>query len=51
MPEEMTTIWVSKVTKKRLDELGAFKETYDKVLKRIIDVFEETVEDHSLPET
>lgn len=51
MENEMTTIWVSKDTKKRLDSIGAFKETYDKLLNRIMDVFEETTEDHSLPET
>lgn len=41
MEYENTTIWMSKNTKKRLDSIGNFKESYDDVLNRIIDLIEE----------
>ena len=36
----MPLIRVSEHTKKRLDDLGKFKESYDDILKRILDIYE-----------
>ena len=38
---EITTITIQKKTKERLDSLGRFRESYDDLLNRILDEFEE----------
>lgn len=40
MDDKNTTIWISKKTKERLDSVGNFKESYDDVLNRVLDIFE-----------
>ena len=35
--DKKTTIWLSESTKKRLDAIGEFNDTYDSILNRILD--------------
>jgi predicted CopG family antitoxin len=34
--KKMTTIWISKETKEKLDKLGKFGESYNDILKRLL---------------
>ena len=40
MENENTTIWISKSTKARLDSLGTFKESYDDLISRLVENFD-----------
>ena len=36
----MTSIWISQRNKERLQALGKFKDTHEKIISRVLDIFE-----------
>ena len=42
--QEPTTIWIKKGTKRMLDEMGERKDTYDDILRRLIEQSGHSVE-------
>lgn len=48
--DKMTTVWISERNKKRMDGIGGFKESYNDVLGKILDLFEETKSEHLIEE-